>query len=134
MAETLELSKNPNVTVRMRGVMEKCTFCVQRIQEAKIAAKVAARDSSNVTIPTDSFQVACQQACASGAITFGNMKDPKSAVSKQIANGRGYRLLDYIGVKARVHYLARIMNPNPKMPEWSLPVDGVVAPTKGEPI
>ena len=123
MADTLKMSKNPNVTVRMRGVMEKCTFCVQRVQEAKIAAKVKARDTQDVTIPTDSFQVACQQVCASGAITFGNMKDAKSAVSKDIANPRAYRLLDYLGVKPRVHYLARIMNPNPAMPKWSLPVE-----------
>jgi Fe-S-cluster-containing dehydrogenase component len=76
-----------------------------------------------VKVPTDSFQVACQQACASGAIVFGNMLDPKSAVSQQIANARGYRLLDYLGVKARVHYLARINNPNPAMPKWSQPID-----------
>jgi molybdopterin-containing oxidoreductase family iron-sulfur binding subunit len=112
--------------------MEKCTFCVQRIQEAKIAAKVAARDSSDVKIPTDSFQVACQQACASGAIVFGNMKDEKSAVVKEIANPRAYRLLDYLGVKARVHYLARIMNPNPQMPKWSLPIDELEMSKKGD--
>jgi molybdopterin-containing oxidoreductase family iron-sulfur binding subunit len=123
MAESLQLSKNPNVTVRMRGVMEKCTFCVQRVQEAKIAAKVKARDTANVQIPTDSFQVACQQVCSSGAITFGNMKDAKSAVTKEIANPRTYRLFDYLGIKPRVHYLARIMNPNPKMPAWSMPID-----------
>ena len=61
MTDTLKMSKNPNVTVRMRGVMEKCTFCVQRIQEAKIAAKVKARDTADVKIPTDSFQVACSR-------------------------------------------------------------------------
>jgi Fe-S-cluster-containing dehydrogenase component len=123
MAESLQLSKNPNVTVRMRGVMEKCTFCVQRIQEAKIAAKVKARDTADVQIPTDSFQVACQQVCSSGAITFGNMKDEKSMVTKAIANPRTYRLFDYLGIKPRVHYLARIMNPNPAMPKWSLPIE-----------
>jgi Fe-S-cluster-containing dehydrogenase component len=117
MADTLQMSKNPNVTVRMRGVMEKCTFCVQRVQEAKIAAKVAAKDSSDVKVKTDSFTVACAQACAAGAITFGNKADPKSAVAKLWDNGRNYRLLDYIGVKARVSYLARIMNPNSKMPD-----------------
>ena len=117
MAETLQLSKNPNVTVRMRGVMEKCTFCVQRVQEAKIAAKVHAKDTANVTVPTDSFQVACQQVCPTAAINFGNKNDAKSAVSKDIENGRTYRLLDYIGIKPRVHYMARVMNPNHAMPD-----------------
>jgi molybdopterin-containing oxidoreductase family iron-sulfur binding subunit len=117
MAETLKLSKNPNVTVRMRGVMEKCTFCVQRVQEAKIAAKVKAKDSSDVKVPTDAFKVACQQVCPTGAITFGNKLDAKSAVSRDIDNPRAYRVFDYLGIKPRVHYLARIMNPNPKMPD-----------------
>ncbi len=117
MAETLKLSKNPNVTVRMRGVMEKCTFCVQRVQEAKIAAKVKAKDSSDVKVPTDAFKVACQQVCPTGAITFGNKLDPKSAVSRDIDNPRAYRVFDYLGIKPRVHYLARIMNPNPLMPD-----------------
>jgi molybdopterin-containing oxidoreductase family iron-sulfur binding subunit len=123
MADTLKLSKNPNVTVRMRGVMEKCTFCVQRIQEAKIAAKVKAKDTPNVQVPTDSFQSACQQVCPTNAIIFGNIRDPKSAVSKTKDNPRDYRLFDYIGVNARVSYLARVMNPNPKMPD--APKDGV---------
>ncbi len=117
MADTLKMSKNPNVTVRMRGVMEKCTFCVQRIQEAKIAAKVKAKDSPDVQVPTDSFTSACAQACPTGAITFGNKNDKNSAVSKMKDNPRDYRLFDYIGVNARVSYLARVMNPNPKMPD-----------------
>jgi len=117
MADSLKLSKNPNVTVRMRGVMEKCTFCVQRVQEAKITAKVKAKDSDNVQVPTDSFQVACQQACPSDAIVFGNMNDPKSSVSMTKDNPRDYRVYDYLGIKARVSYLARISNPNPLMPD-----------------
>ncbi len=124
MADTLKMSKNPNVTVRMRGVMEKCTFCVQRIQEAKITAKVKAKDSPDVQVPTDSFTSACAQACPTGAITFGNKNDPKSAVSKMKDNPRDYRLFDYIGVNARVSYLARVMNPNPKMPD--VPKDATV--------
>ena len=123
MPDSLQLSKNPNVTVRMRGVMEKCTFCVQRIQEAKIAAKVKAKDSADVKVPTDSFQSACQQVCPTGAIVFGNKADPNSAVSKTKDNPRDYRVFDYIGVNARVSYLARVMNPNPKMPD--VPKDGV---------
>jgi Fe-S-cluster-containing dehydrogenase component len=114
--DTIKLSKNPNVTVRMRGVMEKCTFCVQRIQEAKIATKVAARDSSDVRIPTDSFTSACAQVCPADAITFGDIKNPDTAVAKLKESERGYRLLEYLNVQTRVSYLARIRNPNPNMP------------------
>lgn len=115
-AETLKMAQNPNVTVRMRGVMEKCTFCVQRIQEAKIAAKVQARDSANVQIPADSFTVACAQACAADAIVFGDINNPESRVSKLRKSERGYRLLEYLNVASRISYLARIRNVNPKMP------------------
>ncbi len=114
--DTIKLSKNPNVTVRMRGVMEKCTFCVQRIQEAKIATKVAVRDSGDVRIPADAFKTACAQACPADAITFGDINNPDSAVSKLKASERGYRLLEYLNIHSRVTYLARIRNPNTKMP------------------
>lgn len=118
MEETLKFSKNPNVTVRMRGVMEKCTFCVQRVQEAKIAAKANGRDSANVRIPADSFTVACAQNCASEAIVFGDKSNPESRVSKIFAKDpRAYELLKYLNIQTRVHYLARIRNPNEKMPD-----------------
>jgi molybdopterin-containing oxidoreductase family iron-sulfur binding subunit len=117
MDESLKLQKNPNVTVRMRGVMEKCTFCVQRIQEAKIAVKVAVRDSDQVRIPADAFTSACAQVCPTGAIVFGDLKNPESSVFKIRANERNYRLLEYLNVNTRVSYLARIRNPNPKMPD-----------------
>jgi MoCo/4Fe-4S cofactor protein with predicted Tat translocation signal len=113
-----KMQKNPNVTVRMRGVMEKCTFCVQRIEEAKIAAHVRAGASgNNLQIPRDSFTSACAQACPHEAITFGDIKDPESKVSKMKAADRNYRLLDYLNINARTSYLARIRNPNPKMPD-----------------
>src|SRR5207237_6503482 len=81
--DTVKLSKNPNVTVRMRGVMEKCTFCVQRIEEAKIAAHVrAGASSADIQIPRDSFTTACAQACPNAAIIFGDIRDPESKVSK----------------------------------------------------
>ena len=119
MEDSLQMSKNPNVTVRMRGVMEKCTFCVQRIQEAKIAAKVSGRDSSEVkdiTIPADSFTSACAQACPSDAIVFGDISNKESRVAKLREKERSYRLLEYLNILPRVTYLARIKNPNPKMP------------------
>lgn len=116
MEETLKLSKNPNVTVRMRGVMEKCTFCVQRIQEAKIAAKAKGRDSADVRIPANTFTSACAQSCPSEAIVFGDISNPESNVAKVRSGPRAYELLKYLNVASRVLYLSRIRNPNPKMP------------------
>jgi molybdopterin-containing oxidoreductase family iron-sulfur binding subunit len=115
--DIVKLQKNPNVTVRMRGVMEKCTFCVQRIEEAKIAAQVRAGASPDTRIPRDSFTTACAQACPTGAIVFGDIKDPESRVSKMKTQDRNYRLLEYLNVNTRTSYLARIRNPNPKMPD-----------------
>ena len=115
--DTTKMQKNPNVTVRMRGVMEKCTFCVQRIEEAKISAHVRAGESSNTLIPRDSFTTACAQACPTQAIVFGDIKDPESRVSKMKAQDRNYQLLKYLNVNTRTSYLARIRNPNPKMPD-----------------
>jgi molybdopterin-containing oxidoreductase family iron-sulfur binding subunit len=115
--DIVKLGKNPNVTVRMRGVMEKCTFCVQRIQEAKIAAKVKAGPSPDVKIPRHSFTTACAQACPNDAIVFGDIADPGSRVSLMKKQDRNYRLLEYLNVKTRTSYLARIRNPNPKMPD-----------------
>jgi MoCo/4Fe-4S cofactor protein with predicted Tat translocation signal len=115
--DTTKLQKNPNVTVRMRGVMEKCTYCVQRIEEAKIAAHVKAGASNNTRIPRDSFTSACAQVCPTEAIVFGDLKDPESRVSKIKMQDRNYRLLEYLNVNTRTSYLARIRNPNPKMPD-----------------
>ena len=115
--DIVKLQKNPNVTVRMRGVMEKCTYCVQRIEEAKIAAHVHAGASNNTRIPRDSFTTACAQACPSEAIVFGDINDPESRVSKIKRQDLNYRLLEYLNVGTRTSYLARIRNPNPKMPD-----------------
>ncbi|HXY60285.1 MAG TPA: TAT-variant-translocated molybdopterin oxidoreductase [Chthoniobacterales bacterium] len=113
-----KMQKNPNVTVRMRGVMEKCTFCVQRIEEAKIATRAhVGASNGDIRIPRDSFTTACAQACPHEAITFGDIKDPESKISKLKAADRNYRLLDYLNIKARTSYLARLRNPNPKMPD-----------------
>ena len=116
MEESLKLSKNPNVTVRMRGVMEKCTFCVQRIEEAKIEQLQVARDSANKLVPRDSFTTACAQACPAGAIVFGNIADPDSKVSIVKRQDRDYKMLEYLNVRPRLSYQARLRNPNPKMP------------------
>ncbi len=115
--DTIKMQKNPNVTVRMRGVMEKCTFCVQRIEEAKIAALARAGASPDTLIPRDSFTTACAQACPNDAIVFGNIKDPESRVSQMKEQDRNYRLLDYLNIQTRNSYLARLRNPNPKMPD-----------------
>jgi molybdopterin-containing oxidoreductase family iron-sulfur binding subunit len=112
-----KLQKNPNVTVRMRGIMEKCTYCVQRIEEAKISSHVRAGASAETRIPRDSFTSACAQACPNDAIVFGDIADPESRVSKMKAQDRNYRLLQYLNVNTRTSYLARIRNPNPKMPD-----------------
>jgi molybdopterin-containing oxidoreductase family iron-sulfur binding subunit len=114
--ETIKLQKNPNVTVRMRGVMEKCTFCVQRIEDAKIAARVRARDSDDLKIPRGTLKTACQQACPAEAIVFGDLLDESSEVSQQRALPQNYSLLEYLNVRPRLTYLGRIRNPNPAIP------------------
>ena len=116
LAESLKMVKNPNVTVRMRGVMEKCTFCIQRIEEAKIARLVKAGPSPAGQTPIAPFQSACQQACPANAITFGNIADPASQVSRLRKSPRGYTMFDSLRTLPRVTYLARIKNPNPRMP------------------
>lgn len=114
--ESLQLQKNPNVTVRMRGVIEKCTYCVQRLEAAKIKQKEKQRDSKDFRIPTDAIKVACQSACSTDAIIFGDLADINSSVVKSKASPRSYELLKYIGTRPRTSYLARLRNPNTDMP------------------
>jgi molybdopterin-containing oxidoreductase family iron-sulfur binding subunit len=131
--DTIKMSKNPNVTVRMRGVMEKCTYCVQRIEEAKIAAHVRAGGSDKFNIPPDSFTSACAQACPTEAIVFGDVADPESRVSKLKKQNRDYRILEYLNVNPRTSYLARLRNPNPKMPDANkIGVASLASETKEE--
>lgn len=113
------MQRNPDVSVRMRGVMEKCTFCVQRIQQARMAQRVKARDSNDVHVPDGTFKVACQAACPTESIVFGDISDPDSAVSRAKDNDRDYALLGYLNVRPRTTYLARLRNPNPRMPDYA---------------
>jgi molybdopterin-containing oxidoreductase family iron-sulfur binding subunit len=108
--ETVRMQHNPNVTVRFRGVMEKCTYCVQRIQSTKIAAK---RD--NRPIRDGEIVTACQQTCPANAITFGDLNDERSRVATAARNERGYKLLAELGTQPRTTYLAKVRNPNPEM-------------------
>jgi Fe-S-cluster-containing dehydrogenase component len=115
--ESIQMQKNPNVTVRMRGVMEKCTFCVQRIEKARIQSKVDSRGKASGGIPANSFTTACAQACPTDSIVFGDKSNPESRVSKLLGEDRSYRMLEYLNVQPRVTYLARLRNPNPHMPD-----------------
>ena len=107
-----KLMRNPDVTVRSRGVMEKCTYCVQRISEHRIDAERA--DS---TIKDNDLQTACQQSCPANAIAFGNLNDPNSLVNKWKAQARNYSLLGELNTRPRTTYLAEVRNPNPELEE-----------------
>jgi molybdopterin-containing oxidoreductase family iron-sulfur binding subunit len=96
---------NPDVTVRSRGVMEKCTFCVQRIQEAKIEAK-----ASEKPLKDGEIQTACQQSCPARAIEFGDLNDPNSRVARLMRSGRRYRVLEELNVRPAVSYLKVVLN------------------------
>jgi len=108
LSETEKLVLNPDVTVRARGVMEKCSYCTQRIEKARVQARVEGRDINDGDVLP-----ACAQTCPTDAIVFGDLNDPQSRVSGRREIKRSYDLLDYLNIKPRTSYMARIRNPNP---------------------
>ncbi|RME98387.1 MAG: 4Fe-4S dicluster domain-containing protein [Chloroflexi bacterium] len=118
VTESLKGQRNPNVTVRTRGVMEKCTYCVQRISRGRIAAK-----NENRRIQDGEVMAACQTACPTNAIVFGDLNDPNSAVAQAAAQPQNYSVLAELGVWPRTSYLAKLNNPNPAL-ETTVAHDG----------
>jgi molybdopterin-containing oxidoreductase family iron-sulfur binding subunit len=102
---------NPDVTVRGKGVMEKCTFCVQRIREAEHVARLEGRP-----LAADEFTTACSQACPSKAIVFGDAADPKWTVAKLAADRRAYHVFEELNTYTAVVYLQKVNHPAPGAP------------------
>jgi len=137
MPELIKMVKNPEVTMRMRGVMEKCTYCIQRIENGKIQWKVKmsqAGQPADIVVPDGHIRVACQQACPVEAIVFGNILDPQSAVSQAKTHAQDYALLGYLNTRPRTTYLGKLRNPNPGMPDYNaLPLSRIENQRKSHP-
>jgi molybdopterin-containing oxidoreductase family iron-sulfur binding subunit len=137
MPELVKMVKNPEVSVRMRGVMEKCTYCIQRIQNGKIQHKVKMAQAGlpgDVLVPDGTIKTACQQVCPVTAIEFGNILDEKSTVAQAKSREHDYALLGYLNIRPRTTYLGKLRNPNPKMPDYgALPLSRVEYNKKNHP-
>jgi molybdopterin-containing oxidoreductase family iron-sulfur binding subunit len=116
--ETLKMQRNPDVTVRSRGVMEKCTYCVQRINHARQQAKIESQPDGSVgrSIRDGEVLTACQSVCPTDSIVFGNINDPNSRVSHLKQSPRNYAMLDELNTRPRTTYLAAVRNPHPSLP------------------
>jgi molybdopterin-containing oxidoreductase family iron-sulfur binding subunit len=106
--EPMQMKNNPEVTVRSRGVMEKCSFCIQRITAAKAEATREGR--SKDALPDGAVVPACMEACPTGAITFGNVNDPAARVTAQASHPRAMKLLEAVGIKPSISYLTKVRN------------------------
>lgn len=112
-ADVYKLQRNPNVTVRYRGVMEKCSYCTQRVEAAKVAFKATGGDRKK--LPDGAVTPACAQTCPTNAITFGNVNDTTSQVHALKKSDRNYELLEELNIRPRTTYLARLKNDNPEL-------------------
>lgn len=118
LPDQVQMAHNPRVTVRSRGVMEKCTFCIHRVRDTQRQAR-----NEDRPLQTDEVQTACQQACPTNAITFGDLNDPDSELVAKRENPRRYEMLDYLNTKPRLSYLGRVRNPNPRLEADEAPAE-----------
>ena len=116
--DIIQMAMNPEVTVRFRGVMEKCTYCAQRVNRAKINTKI---NTGSVKPADGAVITACQQACPADAIYFGDLTDEQATVTQMKRNERNYLMLEELNVRPRTSYIAKLTNPNPALVDKTMP-------------